>query len=375
MRKNYHKCLLMAAASVTLMIALTACQGPGSAASGGGSSTTQASQEAGKEASGTTEAGKELTIQDVWPSGSTVYFDVPAKAGGGTDLYTRYLTQALGEVCPGVNFVVSNYETTEVGREHTKNAEPDGMTLLVHHGGAMIEYMTGTSEVSPKDDFKTVALVNVGGPQAIIARPDAPYKNLEELGQYIESHPQEVVIGCTLGGASQCMLYGAVNGIQDGFGDMVNWVQCGSEADKLTQTASGSIDIANCSVTNALSYEADGKLVILGTMAPSSATLKNMSELVGTDLPESFKTAIEQGVDYAYDSSYYVWAPANLPDETAKVINEAVQKCVDVQSFIDGNKGMATYIDKRDYAETQKTFMDEWETWDAVTTKMGLKIR
>ena len=156
---------------------------------------------------------------------------------------------------------------------------------------------------------------------------------------------------------------------------MVNWVQCGSEADKLTQTASGSIDIANCSVTNALSYEADGKLVILGTMAPSSATLKNMSELVGTDLPESFKTAIEQGVDYAYDSSYYVWAPANLPDETAKVINEAVQKCVDVQSFIDGNKGMATYIDKRDYAETQKTFMDEWETWDAVTTKMGLKIR
>ena len=43
-----------------------------------------------------------------------------AKAGGGTDLYTRYLTQALGEVCPGVNFVVNNYEVSEVGMETVK---------------------------------------------------------------------------------------------------------------------------------------------------------------------------------------------------------------------------------------------------------------
>ncbi|MBR1606504.1 MAG: hypothetical protein IJ664_02255, partial [Clostridia bacterium] len=50
-----------------------------------------------------------------WKSGDTVYFHVNAKAGGGTDLYTRYLTQALSEVCPGVNFVVNNYETSEVG--------------------------------------------------------------------------------------------------------------------------------------------------------------------------------------------------------------------------------------------------------------------
>ena len=74
-----------------------------------------------------------------WKSGDNVYIDVPAKAGGGTDLYTRYLTQALGEVCPGVNFIVTNYDTGEVGMEHVKNAKPDGLTLGTCHGGAIIQ--------------------------------------------------------------------------------------------------------------------------------------------------------------------------------------------------------------------------------------------
>ncbi len=317
----------------------------------------------------------ELTINDVWPSGTTVYIDVPAKAGGGTDLYTRYLTQALGEVCPGVNFVVTNYDTTEVGRENAKNADPDGTHFLVHHGGAQIEYMAGTSNVSPKDDYKTVALVNVGGPQVIIAKPDAPFKNLSELGEYIEAHPGELVVGCTLGGASQVMLRGVIEGIKPGLSDQVNWVQCGSEADKLTQTASGSIDMANCSVPNGIAYEADGKLTILGTMAPSIANLENMSELMGEPLPESFKTAAEQGISYNYDSNYYLWAPKDLPDDIAKVINETVNKCVDVQSFIDGNKQMVTYIDKRDYEETQAAFDKEWVTNEEAVKGMGIYAR
>ncbi|MCI6886981.1 MAG: hypothetical protein MR868_06995 [Lachnospiraceae bacterium] len=367
-------------------VILTAAMCAGLTACGGGkTTTTEAAAESKTMATSETTAAtaaseasaesKELTIQDVWPAGSTVRFDVPAKAGGGTDLYTRYLTQALGELNPDVKFVVTNYDTTEVGRENTKNADPDGLTLLVHHGGSMIEYMTGSSEVNPKDDYKTVGLVNVGGPQAIIARPDAPYSNLPELGEYIVAHPNEVIIGCSLGGASQCMLYGVVNGIEDGYGSMVNWVQCGSEADKLTQTASGSIDIANCTIPNALSYEADGKLKILGTMAPSIANLENMGELIGEELPETFRTAKEQGIDYSYDSCYYVWAPAGLPDDVAYVINEQIQKCADQQTFTDGMKSMASYIDKRDLAATQQTFDDEWTTWAGILDNMGIRIR
>lgn len=127
-----------------------------------------------------------------WAQGANVYIDVPAKAGGGTDLYTRYLSQALTEVCPGVNFIVTNYDTSEVGMEHVKNAAPDGLTLGTCHGGAIIQYLCGSSEVNIKDDLKVVGIMNQGGPQAIIAKPGAPYTNFSELADYIKAHPGEV---------------------------------------------------------------------------------------------------------------------------------------------------------------------------------------
>lgn len=317
----------------------------------------------------------ELTIDDVWPSGTTVYIDVPAKAGGGTDIATRYLTQALGEVVPGVNFVVNNYDTTEVGREHMKNADPNGQTLLVHHGGMILEYFSGTTNVSAKDDYKTVGVVNRGGPQAIITRPDAPYKTLEELGSYINEHPNEVVIGCTLGGASQAALFAIIDALGEGYTEKVNWVQCGSEADKLTQTASGSIDIANCSVNNAQSYEADGRLNIICTSCPTGTTLAQLSELVGLELGKNYAPCPEQGVDAVYDSSYYVWAPAGTPDNICEAINAVVMKATEQQSFIDGMKQMACFVEADDYATTQQIFNDEWTAMEALAEGMGIKTR
>ena len=238
-----------------------------------------------------------------WKSGDNVYVDVPAKAGGGTDLYTRYLTQALSEVCPGVNFVVTNYDTGEVGMEHVKNAKPDGLTLGTCHGGAIIQYLAGSSEVNIKDDLKAVGIMNQGGPQAIIAKPGAPYTNFTELAEYIKANPGEVVVGCSLGGTTQVLFTSLIEELT-GDANSVNNVQCSSEADKLTNVAAGSIDIANCSIPNAVSYDADGKLTVLGSLGPKVATLENMSELVGTELDKKFATTQEQNVSVTWDSNY-----------------------------------------------------------------------
>lgn len=285
--------LLLAGA---MCLGLTAC---------GGEKPDDASKAPeGTASSAPREGEKELTIEDVWPKGTTVNIDVPAKAGGGTDLRTRYLAQALGEVCPGVNFVVTNYDTAEVGAEHAKNAKPDGLTLTTNHGGAIIQYLTGTSNVNVKDDMKTVGILTLGGPMAIIAKPDAPYKNFNELAEFAKANPGEVVIGCALGGTTQMVFVSLMDALT-GDSNTATYVQCSSEADKLTQTASGSIDIANCALPNAQAYEADGKLTILGTIGPEMANLENVSELVGLELSESFKTAREQGVDATWDSNYY----------------------------------------------------------------------
>ena len=367
------KKLVALALAGTMAVSLAACGSTTSTStSTADTKTEESSTSAESEASDdNAEESAELAIEDVWTAGSTVYFDVPAKAGGGTDLYTRYLTAALQEVYPDVNFVVTNYDTAEVGAEHAKNADPDGLTLTIGACTTMDNYLTGTSNVNPNEDYTAIAKMHDGGPQAIIAKPGAPYTNLTELGEYINEHPGEVVVGCSLGGTSQIILYSIIDAITDGNADAVNYVQCASEADKLTNTASAAIDIANCSIPNAQAYEADGKLTILGTIGPESATLDNMSELVGVDLGDTFKTTVEQGVDFTWDAGYFVLAPAATPENIQAAINAAVVKASETDTFKDGMKAMASYMNVPDLAGAKADWEAEWEFQNEILTTLG----
>ena len=316
-----------------------------------------------------------VALADAWKSGDTVTIVVPAKAGGGSDLYTRYLAEALKEVCPGVNFVVTNYETGEVGMETIKNAKPDGKTLGVAHGGAIIQWFTGMTNVNVKDDLQVVGVCNLGGPQAIIAGPNAPYHNYAELAEYLKANPGQVMIGCSLGGTTQMIFTSFVSAIA-GDANLAMYVQCASEADKLTQVASGSIDIANCSIPNALSYEEAGKLTILGTIGPKVSTLPAMSELLGTPLPEQYASGPEQGVESAtWDSCYYILAPKGMDEAQYNAINEAIMAACGVQSFIDGNNAMATFVSPLNYDESKAAMENEWNFLDGLVGDLGLKIR
>lgn len=359
MKKISRRNFLMAAGVTAAALGLTAC---------GSSSSSTAASTAGSTAASTVE-------EPGWKSGDTVYVHVPAKAGGGSDLYTRYLTAALGEVCPGVNFVVNNYDTGEVGMEAAKTADPDGLNLGMNHGGGIIQWLTGASNVSMKDDVRVIGVITLGGPQAIIANPDAPYTNFAEFGEYMKSNPGDVVIGCSLGGTTQMIFVSLVDALT---GDSANatYVQCSSEADKLTQTAAGAINIANCSLPNALQYQADGKLTILGTIGPKMSTIDEMEKLMGLELNDSFKSGPEQGIDSAtWDSAYYLFAPKDTPDEICEAINAAVCKAVETASYQEGMKAMAGFYDALDLAEVTATFEAEWEFMDALTTDMGLKVR
>jgi len=321
-------------------------------------------------------AGQESTgagdLSSVWPDGTTVYFDVPAKAGGGTDLFSRYLTQALQETYPNINFVVTNYDTEEVGMQHAKNAKADGTTLLTCHGGAVIKNLTGASGVSIKDDMRAIALLNQGSPQAIIGNPGAPYTNFTELADYIKAHPGELTVGCSLGGTTQILFTSFMNALV-GDTSLVNFVQCSSEADKLTNVASNAINIANCSIPNAQDYDADGKLTILGTLGPKASTLESMSELLGSELDAKFASTVEQGIETTWDSNYYVLAPAGVPDDVAAAINEAIMAAEKQQSYIDGMNKMAAFAEPTDLAGSQDALNTEWDNLDTLVSSMGLK--
>ncbi|MBS6644657.1 MAG: hypothetical protein KH366_13850 [Clostridiaceae bacterium] len=310
-----------------------------------------------------------------WPSGSTIYFDVPAKAGGGSDLITRYITAGWETCLEGVNFVVTNYDTSEVGAQHAAKAAPDGMNLTIAACTNMDNYLSGSSEVNPMEDLTVICKVNAGGPQAWIASPEAPYNNMKELAEYIKAHPSELTVGCTLGGTSQLIWLNTLAAIEEGLDQQVNYVQCSSEADKLTNVASKAIDLGNCSVNNALSYQQDGKLKVLGIVGPEVMTKAECEKLIGQELNDSFLSMPEQGINAVWDSGYYIMGPAGMEPALVETINKNLQGLTEAKPFVDGMNTMAMLIDVKDVEGSKADFQTEWDVNYDLLSGLGLMVR
>jgi len=351
--------------ALTLVLSLAACGNSGSINSSGPSSGGNPSESvpSGNDSS---ESAAPTTG---WPNGKDITFDVPSKAGGGTDLLSRYLTTAWASKVDG-NFVVTNYDTAEVGSQHSKNAKPDGLTLTTVGCQSMDMYLAGMSEVNPAEDMTVIGKFIAGGPNVIIARVDAPYNNLTELKEYAEAHPNEVITGVGLGSSSHLIwlnIVKAMGGIE------LNYVQATSEADKLTNIAAGSLDVGNCSLNNAIAYEADGKLKVLGIITYSDDVGKD-AYMEG--LSDAYLTTAEQGFPgAAWPSGNYVCGPAGMDPALVEEINASLQQIVDDPGFVEGMAAMSQAIDMKGVSESQSDFAAEWELQQEMSTAAGVNVR
>lgn len=347
----------------SLVLSLAACGNTGS-------STSQAPNNSTPPASTESKTPEVPAVSDVkWPDGKDVHFDVPARAGGGNDMMVRFLTTPWTEMIDG-NIVVDNYDTAEVGAQHTAKAAPDGLTLTIASSISMDNYLTGASDVNPAEDLTVIGKFIAGGPQAIIAKADAPFNNLKELAEYAKAHPGELNTGVGLGSTSHlCFM-----NLAKAMGNLeFNYVQAPSEADKLTNIAGGSLDLANCSMNNAVAYEADGKLKVLGILG--------INDELGKDdltegLSDNYLTTWEQGFPGAsWMSGGYICGPAGMDPALVQAINESMQQVKDAAHFVDGMKTMNQVIEFKSVEESQADFNTEWELQVALTTELGINVR
>lgn len=71
-----------------------------------------------------------------FPKG-TITWVVPGKAGGGSDLATRYLSEAMTKDL-GITNTVTNFDSNTVGHQNVANAQPDGSTIMLATGALNI---------------------------------------------------------------------------------------------------------------------------------------------------------------------------------------------------------------------------------------------
>ncbi len=250
-----------------------------------------------------------------FPKG-TITWVVAGKAGGGSDLATRYLSEAMTKEL-GITNTVTNFDSNTVGHQNVANAQPDGSTIMLATGALNIQWITGNADVNPKTDLTLIAALDDNGFTALCAPVNAPYNTFDEMIEYAKQNPGKLNAGMPSSG-NNTFQFGK---LQQAEGIQLNAVEASSESDRLTNLAGGFIDLGFVGIGNAQEYEKAGKLKVLGTMAGDGIVIADYDASLG----DQYKTLQEQGhEDLFWNVKHYVYGPAGMDEAQVQKINAAM---------------------------------------------------
>jgi tripartite-type tricarboxylate transporter receptor subunit TctC len=129
---------------------------------------------------------------------------VPFPAGGASDMTARLVTAKLAErVKQSVIIENRGGANGGLGSLALKQAAPDGYTLMVGSIGvfAINPALFKDLRYDPRADFDLLSVV-VRTPNVLVANPDFPVKNVQELIAYLKANPGKVTFASSGTGSS-----------------------------------------------------------------------------------------------------------------------------------------------------------------------------
>jgi len=248
---------------------------------------------------------------------------VPAGAGTGIDLVTRFFTDPLSGKF-GQAFVPENRPGVGglLGYTQAAKSAPDGYTLILT--GIPLYLLPLFSEAAqppydPNKDFVPIARV-VRVPQAIVVAPNSPYRNIEDLLRAMRKTPGEVTYS-SQGVGSSAHLCAVV------FNDMsrtqARHIPYKESSMALTDVMAGRIGFTCQSSAGMLPLIQGGKLRVL------AVTNARRWKLL-PDVP----TMAEAGVEgFEVSSQLDFMAPAGTPTEVLQRLSDEIGKIAQTPKF------------------------------------------
>ena len=265
MKKKMSVCL----AAIMAAAAMTACGG-----SAGQKETTAAPAAEKTEAAAPAESGKETEAASAetaeWPT-DNITLEVPAKAGGGTDVLVRQFAMAM-EGVTGESFVVVNDDTGNgtVAAETIRNAKPDGTKFLIANTG-LCGIIASGQYPHRFDEFEMCGLITTPTKEgaAIFVPANSPYQTFEEFEEFVKANPDELVAGVQSNGAGHytTLLLGKE------LGTSFTIVDSGGNADRTTALMGNTIDFSIMNTTGEDQYVKSGDLRCLAILGPEKSDL------------------------------------------------------------------------------------------------------
>ncbi|WP_197440757.1 tripartite tricarboxylate transporter substrate binding protein [Thalassoglobus neptunius] len=239
---------------------------------------------------------------------------VPFSAGGGSDTFARIIQQAIDEqeLLPNP-IVVINVPGAggTIGSRRTKNARPDGYTIMQLHDGILTSKYSGIVHYGPEAftpiaaTGESIMIIGVG--------ENSPYQSLQELMKDVADRPDEVVFASNIGAPSQ---YAGLMLEKTTPGARFRYSQTGDGAKRFAGLHGGHTDVSAFSLAEYIQFRPSGlkALALLGKSRHPEAR----------DVP----TALEQGFDVVSTNMIFWWAPIGTPPERIAVISEALERAM-----------------------------------------------
>lgn len=290
------KKLLSLLTAAALCFSLAACGGSTASSSTAATSTDAASGEAAVEVT----LPKNIEVQ------------LPASAGGGTDVAGRALTAWINANSDSNMTIVNNTDGSGVvAFETVRTGKADGSEILLFHTSMCIKTAMGIYDKSAAEDFK---IIGVGQPTEkgsyiLVTPADDGIDNVDDFIAAAKEANGSMMIGVETGGSSHIM----AGLLTRELGIELNYVEAGADTDKLTALVGGSIDCALVNGNQAKQYIEAGKV---NAIACFSATEEGGRLSVLPDVP-SFP---ELGYNCVYGTNFFVLANPEMDDATAQAI-------------------------------------------------------
>jgi tripartite-type tricarboxylate transporter receptor subunit TctC len=241
---------------------------------------------------------------------------VPYTPGDGPDVIARLIGDKISQRL-GQAVVIDNRAgaSGQIGLELTAKAPPDGYTLGVGlvTNLALAPYAYKSIPYDPLKDFTPVALGAINY-LALVARPDAPFKNVGEMIQWAKDNPGKMTIGTTSTGGLPHMSFELLAHMS-GF-KFLN-VPYKGNGPIVSDLTGGRLDLGVTSYTSIAGLADSGRLKVLGITNPArDPALPNLP------------TIGETVKGYAAPGWFGFVAPAGTPHEIVAKLNDEINRAI-----------------------------------------------
>ena len=284
---------------------------------------------------------------------------IHAGAGGGSDIFARTLSAAFDkEKLLPQPIIVENKPggSGAIAFAYVAGKKKDPYYLLTAVTSFMTTPLMGITPVGLKD-FTPIA--NFAFDEyMLMVNPKSKYKSVKEIVADAKANPKKITVGGTQLGSSDSV---CAYLIEKAAGVQFNFIVFNGGGEVNAALLGGHIDIAVSNPGEALELFKAGKVKLLGVFSDK--------RLPGApDVP----TLKEQGVDVTYQQNRGLVAPADIPADAKKTLEEAFAKYMKTDTFkkyLADNMLSAAWMD----GETFGKWLDKENARYAVIVKdMGL---